>query len=173
VATARTLLTEAGGFSGEMVFYYNSDSSHKDWMDAVAQQIKTNLGINARAEGVPTFAVFRQNVNAHAMKGPYRAAWQQDYPDVENWINPLYVTGGSSNDGLYSNPEVDALAKQASSAPSLEASHEAFTKAVEKIDQDVPSIPIYFYGQQSGHSEKIKKLELNNVGEIDITSVEL
>jgi oligopeptide transport system substrate-binding protein len=156
-----------------MVFYYNADSSHKDWMDAVAQQVKTNLGINARAEGVPTFAVFRQNINAHKMTGPYRAAWQQDYPDVENWVNPLYVKGGSSNDGLYSNPQVDALAKQASSAPSLEASHEAFAKAVEVVDQDVPSIPIYFYGQQSGHSEKIKKLELNNVGELDITSVEL
>lgn len=171
--TAKQLLAEAGGFSGEMVFYYNADSAHKDWMDAVAQQVKTNLNINARAEGVPTFAVFRQNINAHKMTGPYRAAWQQDYPDVENWVNPLFITNGSSNDGLYSNPEVDALAKQASGAPSLEASHEAFAKAVEKVDQDVPSIPVYFYGQQSGHSEKIKKLELNNVGEIDITSVEL
>jgi oligopeptide transport system substrate-binding protein len=170
---AKKLLAEAGGFQGEMVFYYNSDSSHKDWMDAVAQQVKTNLGINARAEGVPTFAVFRQNVNAHKMKGPYRSAWQQDYPDVENWVNPLYVKGGSSNDGLYSNPEVDAAAKAASAAPSLEASHEQFAKVLEKVDQDVPSIPVYFYGQQSGHSEKIKKLELNNVGELDITSVEL
>ncbi|MEU4401640.1 peptide ABC transporter substrate-binding protein [Micromonospora orduensis] len=171
--TAKQLLAEAGGFTGEMVLYYNADSSHKDWMDAVAQQIKTNLGIDARAEGVPTFAVFRQNVNAHKMTGLYRAAWQQDYPDVENWINPLFITGGSSNDGLYSNKEVDALAKQASASPSLEASHEAFAKAVELVDKDVPTIPIYFYGQQSGHSEKIKKLELNNVGELDITSVEL
>ncbi|RLP95331.1 MULTISPECIES: ABC transporter substrate-binding protein [unclassified Micromonospora] len=172
-AEAKRLLAEAGGFTGEMVFFYNTDSSHKDWMDAVAQQVKTNLGINARAEGMPTFAVFRQQVNAHKMTGPYRAAWQQDYPDVENWINPLYVTGGSSNDGLYSNPQVDALAKAAGAAPSLEASHEQFSKAVELVDQDVPSIPVYFYGQQSGHSEKIKKLELNNVGELDITSVEL
>ena len=101
--TAKTLLAEAGGFTGEMVFYYNADSAHKDWMDAVAQQVKTNLNINARAEGVPTFAVFRQNINAHKMNGPYRAAWQQDYPDVENWVNPLFVTNGSSNDGLYSN----------------------------------------------------------------------
>ncbi|MFC0007024.1 peptide ABC transporter substrate-binding protein [Micromonospora siamensis] len=170
---AKQLLTEAGGFQGEMVFYYNADSSHKEWMDAVAQQVKTNLGINARAEGVPTFAVFRQNINAYKMKGPYRAAWQQDYPDVENWVNPLFVTGGSSNDGKFSDPQVDALAKEASAAPSLEASHEKFAEAVAIVDQKVPSIPIYFYGQQSGHSEKIKKMELNNVGEADITSIEL
>ncbi|MEU8297593.1 ABC transporter substrate-binding protein [Micromonospora sp. NPDC048909] len=172
-AQAKTLLAEAGGFSGEMVFYYNADASHKPWMDAVAQSVKNTLGINARAEGIPTFAVFREQINAHKMKGPYRAGWQQDYPDVENWVNPLYVTGGSSNDGLYSNTQVDALAKEASGAPSLDASHAKFAEAVAIIDQDVPSIPVYFQGQQSGHSEKIKKVELTNVGEIDITSVEL
>ncbi|GAA2219306.1 ABC transporter substrate-binding protein [Micromonospora olivasterospora] len=173
VEEAKKLLAEAGGFQGEMVFYYNADASHKEWMEAVAQQVKTNLGINARAEGVPTFAVFRQNINGHKMKGPYRAGWQQDYPDVENWINPLYVTGGSSNDGLYSNPTVDALAKEASGAPSIEASHAKFAEAVKQIDQDVPSMPIYFQLQQSGRSDKIKKLELTNVGELDITSIEL
>ncbi|MFJ8580174.1 ABC transporter substrate-binding protein [Micromonospora sp. NPDC093277] len=170
---AKQLLAEAGGFQGEMVFFYNADSSHKDWMEAVAQQVKTNLGINARAEGVPTFAVFRSNIDGHKMTGPYRAAWQQDYPDIENWVNPLFVTGGSSNDGLYSNKEVDALAKEASAAPSLEASHAKFAELLKIVDQEVPSIPVYYYGQQSGHSEKIKKLELTNVGELDLSSVVL
>jgi oligopeptide transport system substrate-binding protein len=170
---AKRLLAEAGGFEGEMVFYYNADSSHKEWMEAVAQQVKTTLGIEARAEGMPTFAVFRQAINAGQMKGPYRAAWQQDYPDVENWINPLYVTGGSSNDGGYSNPQVDALAKDAVGQSDLNASHTKFAEAVKLIDQDVPSLPIYYYANQGGHSEKIKKLEVTAVGELDITSVEL
>ncbi|MGC4894026.1 peptide ABC transporter substrate-binding protein [Micromonospora sp. DT31] len=170
---AKQLLQEAGGFQGKLTLSYNADASHKEWMEAVAQQIKTNLGIDAVAVGVPTFAVFRANINAYKMTGAYRAGWQQDYPDVENWINPLYVTGGSSNDGKYSNPQVDALAKEASAAPSLEEAHKKFAEAVKLIDQDVPAMPIYFGGQQSGHSEKIKKMELTNVGEIDITSVEI
>ncbi|NES31129.1 ABC transporter substrate-binding protein [Micromonospora terminaliae] len=170
---AKRLLQQAGGFQGKLTLSYNADASHKEWMEAVAQQIKTNLNIDAVAVGVPTFAVFRANINAYKMTGAYRAGWQQDYPDVENWINPLYVTGGSSNDGKYSNPQVDALAKEASAAPSLEEAHKKFAEAVKLIDQDVPSMPIYFNGEQSGHSEKIKKLELTNVGELDITSVEL
>ena len=170
---AKRLLQQAGGFQGKLTLSYNADASHKEWMEAVAQQIKTNLGIDAVAVGVPTFAVFRANINNYKMTGAYRAGWQQDYPDVENWINPLYVTGGSSNDGKYSNPQVDALAKEASAAPSLEEAHKKFAEAVKLIDQDVPAMPIYFNGEQSGHSEKIKKLELTNVGELDITSVEL
>ncbi|MET7967956.1 ABC transporter substrate-binding protein [Micromonospora sp. NPDC005305] len=170
---AKRLLQQAGGFQGKLTLSYNADASHKEWMEAVAQQIKTNLGIDAVAVGVPTFAVFRANINSYKMTGMYRAGWQQDYPDVENWINPLYVTGGSSNDGKYSNPQVDALAKEASAAPSLEEAHKKFAEAVKLIDQDVPTVPIYFSGEQSGHSEKIKKIELSNVGELDITSVEL
>ncbi|TYC04017.1 ABC transporter substrate-binding protein [Micromonospora sp. WP24] len=170
---AKRLYAESSGYQGEMVFYYNADASHKDWMEAVAQSVKNVLGINARAEGIPTFAVFRQQINAHKMTGPYRAGWQQDYPDVENWVNPLYVKGGSSNDGLYSNPQVDTLAKEASGAANLDEAHAKFAEAVKIIDADVPSIPVYFQGQQSGHSDKIKKVELTNVGEIDITSVEL
>ncbi|MEU3453275.1 ABC transporter substrate-binding protein [Micromonospora sp. NPDC006766] len=170
---AKRLFKESIGFTGKLTLSYNGDASHKEWMEAVAQQIKTNLGIDAVAVAVPTFAVFRQNITAHKMTGAYRAGWQQDYPDVENWIMPLYVTGGSSNDGQYSNPEVDALAKAAVAAPSIEESHKKFAEAVKIIDQDVPSMPIYFQGQQSGHSEKIKKMELTNVGELDITTVEL
>lgn len=172
-AAAKAALAKAGGFKGDMVFYYNADASHKDWMEAVANSVKNTLGINARAEGIPTFAVFRQQIDAHSMKGPYRAAWQQDYPDVEDWIGPLYVTGGSSNDGQYSNPQVDALYKQATSAADVNAAHAKFAEATKIIDQDVPAIPIYFYQGQWGTSQRLAKASVDNVGELDISSVEL
>jgi oligopeptide transport system substrate-binding protein len=170
---AKAALAKAGGFKGDLVFYYNGDASHKEWMEAVANSVKNALGISARAEAIPTFAVFRQQINAHQMKGPYRAAWQQDYPDVENWIGPLYVTGGSSNDGLYSNPKVDALYKEATSAATVDAAHTKFAEATKLIDEDVPAIPIYFYSEQWGTSPKIAKSEVNNVGFLDLSSVEL
>ncbi|MEV4757367.1 ABC transporter substrate-binding protein, partial [Micromonospora sp. NPDC049559] len=118
-------------------------------------------------------ATFRQMINAHQMRGPYRAAWQQDYPDVENWVNPLYVTGGSSNDGLYSNPQVDALAKEAQAAPDADAAHAKLQQALAIVDQDVPSIPVYFYNEQWGISDKLSKAETTNVGELDLSSVVL
>ncbi|ASW53630.1 ABC transporter substrate-binding protein [Plantactinospora sp. KBS50] len=170
---AKQLLQEAGGFTGTLNFYYNGDASHKEWMEAVAQSVANTLGIDAKAVSIPTFAQFRQQINAHKMDGPYRAAWQQDYPDVENWIGPLFVTGGSSNNGGYSNPDVDKLYREGTSAPSVEAAHDKFAAAVEKLDQDVPSIPVYFYNQQSGYSEKIKRVETNSKGPIDLSSVEL
>jgi oligopeptide transport system substrate-binding protein len=171
--TAKSELAAAGGFKGDMVFYYNADSSHKEWMEAVANSVKNTLGINARAEGVPTFAVFRQQIQAHSMKGPYRAAWQQDYPSVEDWIGPLYVTNGSSNDGQFSNPQVDQFYKEGTSAASLDAANAAFAKATQVIDQQVPALPVYFYEEQWGTSQKLTKAVVTNVGELDLSSVEV
>jgi len=170
---AKTLLQQAGGWQGKMEFFYNGDASHKEWMEAVAQSVANTLGIQAVATPVPTFAVFRQNINAHKMTGPYRAAWQQDYPDVENWVGPLFVTGGSSNDGLYTNPTVDEAYRAGTAAADAEAAHAKFADAVAQVDKDVPSLPIYFYGQQSGYSDKIKKVETSAKGPIDLSSVEL
>jgi oligopeptide transport system substrate-binding protein len=172
-AAAKAELAKAGGFKGDMVFYYNADASHKDWMEAVANSVKNTLGISARAEGVPTFAVFRQQINAHQMRGPYRAAWQQDYPDEEDWLGPLYVTGGSSNDGLFSNPQVDALYKEGTSAADANAAHAKFAEAVKIVDQQVPAMPIYFYNGQWGTSQRLAKAQANNVGELDLSSVEI
>ncbi len=172
-AAAKAALEKAGGFDGELVLYYNADASHKEWLEATAQSIKTNLGINARAEGVPTFAVFREQINAHKMKGIYRAGWQQDYPDVENWIGPLYVTGGSSNDGDFSNAEVDRLYKEGTAAPTIEAAHAKFAEATKVIDQQVPAMPMFDVTQQSGVSDRVTGVKTSNVGEIDLASVQL
>ena len=170
---AKAALQAAGGFQGDLVIYYNADGPHKEWMEAAAQSIKNTLGINARAEGLPTFAVFRQQINDHKMTGMYRAGWQQDYPDVEDWIGPLYTTGASSNDGLYSNPQVDALYKQGTEAADANTAHAKFAEAVKLIDADVPTIPVFFVNQQSGTSTKVKNVKTTNVGEIDLSSVEL
>jgi oligopeptide transport system substrate-binding protein len=172
-AAAKTALDKAGGFKGDLVFYYNADASHKDWMEATANSIKNVLGINARAEGIPTFAVFRQQIEAYKMKGPYRASWQQDYPSVENWIGPLYVTNGSSNDGQYSNAKVDSTYREATGAASEDAANAKFAEATKLIDADMPSIPLWYSTAQWGSSARLAKAEVTNVGELDLSSVEV
>jgi oligopeptide transport system substrate-binding protein len=170
---AVALLQKAGGFEGRLVFVYNSDSSHKDWMEAVAQSVKDTLGIDAVAQGVATFGTFREQANAHKMEGPYRAAWQGDYPDGESWVGPLYVKGGASNDGLYDNADVNRLYAEGTRAPNPEAAHAKFAEAIKIVDAEVPSMPIVAVSQQSGISERLKPIKTDWVGVIDLSSVEL
>jgi oligopeptide transport system substrate-binding protein len=170
---AKQLLQEAGGFEGPLTIAYNADASHQAWIEAVAQSIKTVLGIDARALGVPTFAVFRQQIDDRKMTGLYRAGWQQDFPSVENWISPLYVTGGSSNDGHYSTAQVDALNKEAISQADVEAANAKFAEATKILNEDPPAMPMFFVNQQAGYSNRITGVETTNVGELDLSSVEI
>ncbi|MFD0748466.1 ABC transporter substrate-binding protein [Phytohabitans flavus] len=171
---AKAALQAAGGFEGEMVIYYNADASHKDWVEAAANSVATTLGIKVRAEGMPTFAVFRQNIDGKKMTGPYRAGWQADYPNGENWLGPLYVTGASSNDGSYSNPQVDALYQEGSRLADEKAAEAKFAEAIKIVDAEVPSIPIVSVTQQSGISNRIApSVKTNWVGSIDLSTVEL
>ncbi|MGN9906998.1 peptide ABC transporter substrate-binding protein [Phytohabitans sp. LJ34] len=170
---AVALLQKAGGFQGQLVFRYNSDSSHKGWMEAVAQSVKNTLGIDAVALGITTFDAFRQQVNAHKMDGPYRAAWQADYADAENWVGPLYIKGAASNDGLYENADVDRLYAEGTKASTPDAAHAKFTEAIKIVDAEVPSMPIVTVSQQSGISKRLKPIKTDWVGVIDLSSVEL
>jgi oligopeptide transport system substrate-binding protein len=170
---AVALLRKAGGFQGQLVFRYNADSSHKVWMEAVAQSVKNTLGIDAVALGITTFDAFRQQVNAHKMDGPYRAAWQADYADSENWYGPLYVKGAASNDGLYENADVDRLYAEGTKAATPEAAHAKFAEGIKIVDAEVPSMPIVTVSQQSGISKRLKPIKTDWVGVIDLASVEL
>ncbi|GAA4446284.1 peptide ABC transporter substrate-binding protein [Phytohabitans houttuyneae] len=170
---AVALLQKAGGFSGRLVFSYNADASHKDWMEAVAQSVKNTLGIDAVAQGVPTFSNFRQLINARKMTGPYRAAWQADYPSAENWVGPLYVKGAASNDGQYDNADVNRLYGEGTKAATVEEAYAKFAEAIKIVDAEVPSMPIVAVSQQSGISDRLKPIKTDWVGVIDLSSVEL
>lgn len=170
---AVALLNKAGGFSGKLIFLYNGDASHRDWMEAVALSVKSTLGIDAVAQPIPTFDAFRQAINAHKMAGPYRAAWQGDYPEGENWIGPLYVKDAASNDGLYDNADVNRLYAEGTRAASEDEANAKFAEAIKIVDAEVPSMPIVAVTQQSGISERLKPIKTDWVGVIDLSSVEL
>ncbi|HEX5742209.1 MAG TPA: ABC transporter substrate-binding protein, partial [Pilimelia sp.] len=173
LARAQGEFKRAGGFTGEMIFYYNADSSHKEWVEAVVGQVRENLGVAARAEAVPTFAALRTMVGNRAMKGPHRAGWRADYPDVEIWLGPLYTTGGAGNDGGYRNPKVDALYAAGVRSTDLATAHARFAEAGKLVDADLPAVPVFYASQQSGYSPQIEHASVTAVGELDLATVRL
>jgi oligopeptide transport system substrate-binding protein len=168
---AKALLAEAGGWQGEMAIFYNGDASHKDWVEAMANSISKSLGIKCVAKPVPTFAEFRSQVNAHKMTGLYRAAWQMDYPHIENFLNPLHRTGGSSNDGLYSNPEVDKILAEADKESDSKKAIELYQKAEDIVAEEVPQIALWSTKAQVGFSDRVDNVKVTPFGELDFSSI--
>ncbi len=142
-------------WSGSFQIAYNSDGGHQPWVDAVTNSIKNTLGIDASGAPFVDFASLRQQVNDRTITTAFRSGWQADYPGLYNFIAPLYVTGAGSNDGDYSNPEVDKLAAEGASAESLEAANEKYVQAQEILFQDLPAIPLWYSNVTGGYAETV------------------
>jgi len=164
-AKAKQLIQEGGGLpGGHMTIGYNADSgSHKDWVDAVCNSINQVLGDNKACVGAPTgtFAAFRDQITKGQMKQPFRSGWQMDYPLIDDFITPLYATGGSSNDSKYSNPQVDNLIKQANAEADTAKSVALYQQAETQVFKDMPIVTLWYQNGQCGWSSKVDNVTEN------------
>lgn len=165
-AKAKELWQQAEGmqpFSGEFTLSYNADGPHKDWVEAVCNSIKNNLGITATPQPFPAFGEFRKQITDRQMKGAYRTGWQADYPSVFNFLAPLYSSaaadGNGSNDGDYKNPEVDGLLAEGLSAADDAAALEKYKAAQAILMQDLPAIPLWYQNTFGGYSNNVSDVE--------------
>ena len=131
-------------WSGSFQIAYNADGGHQAWVDAVANQLKNNLGIDASGAPYPTFAEVRTAITDRTIQTAFRTGWQADYPALFNFLGPIYATGAGSNDGDYSNADFDALLKEGLAETDLDAANEKFQQAQEILFKDLPAIPLWY-----------------------------
>ncbi|WP_205649334.1 ABC transporter substrate-binding protein [Agromyces sp. LHK192] len=146
-------------WSGTFEIAYNADGPNQGWVDAVANQLKNNLGIEAAGAPVPTFAELRTSVVDRVIATPFRTGWQFDYPSLYNGLGPIFGTGAGSNDGDYSNPEFDALLNEGAAATEVEAGIEKFQQAQEILFQDLPAIPLWYTNGMGAWGESVDNVE--------------
>ncbi|MEU4498642.1 ABC transporter substrate-binding protein [Streptomyces sp. NPDC023998] len=162
---AKKLITEGGGFpGGQLKISYNADTgSHKEWVDAVCNSINNALGNDKACVGNPvgTFADFRNQIGEHKMPGPFRAGWQMDYPLIQNFLQPLYYTNASSNDGLWSNPDFDKLVNEANAESDTQKAVQTFQQAEEVVRDQMAAIPLWYQNGSAGYSDRVSNVALN------------
>ncbi|PZT68654.1 ABC transporter substrate-binding protein [Streptomyces sp. SW4] len=162
---AKRLIDEGGGLPGGQVkITYNSDTgSHKQWVDAVCNSINNALGNDRACVGNPvgTFADFRNQITDRKMSGPFRAGWQMDYPLIQNFLQPLYYTNASSNDGKWSDKKFDDLVDQANAETDTAKAVEIFQQAEEVVRDTMAAIPLWYQNGSAGYSERLSDVKLN------------
>jgi ABC-type oligopeptide transport system substrate-binding subunit len=162
---AKRLIKEGGGIPGGQVkITYNADTgSHKEWIDAVCNSINNALGDDKACVGNPvgTFADFRNQIGRHKMTGPFRAGWQMDYPLIQNFLQPLYYTGASSNDGKWSDKDFDKLVNQANAETDTTKAVSTFQKAEEVVRDHMAAIPLWYQNGSAGYSDRLSHVALN------------
>jgi oligopeptide transport system substrate-binding protein len=164
---------EASGFTGTLTLSYNADGEHKEWTEATCNSIRNATGLECVATPVVDFATFRDQIINREMKGIFRTGWVMDWPTIENFLGPLYVTGAGLNDGDYSNPEFDAKFTEASQALDPEESVRLYQEAEAMLADELPAIPLWYYAATTGYSTNVENVTMTPYLTVDLASITL
>ena len=172
VPRARQLLARGGGWTGGTFhIWFATGRDHDAAMEAVANQLRENLGITDVKFQTPEFAVFFGAVKAHEVTGPFRLNWLMDYPSPQAYLAPLFTSTSSSNRAGYANPEVDRLIAEGDRAPSIDAGLAAYQAAEDIILDDMPVIPLWFGKNQAVHTERTDNVVIDLLGRVQVQEV--
>jgi oligopeptide transport system substrate-binding protein len=158
---AAQLLKEAGGYPrDELPIYYNADGAHKEWVEAVANQLRANLGINAVPSPVTTFPEFLEKRANDEFTGPWRASEIPFNPGLDDVLRNVYSRTGSSNSGTgYNSEEFEELLAAGRAQKSIDEANVYFNKAQEVLLRDLPAIPLWYTYRSTIHSTKVSNVQ--------------
>jgi oligopeptide transport system substrate-binding protein len=154
---------------------YNADGGHKEWIEAVANNLRANLGVEVTVRPFEKFANILDDLDAKKYKGMFRMGWAIDYPSAENYLTPIFSTGAiktGSNYAGYSNKEFDELVAKGDQAATPEEGLKYYQQADDVLIKDLPYIPVYFYRNNSGYSTAVKNVRINLLNQVEWADVE-
>lgn len=150
---------------------YNLDGDHKAVMEMVMADWSA-LGIET-SSNTAEWASILSNTYPNADFQVGRLGWIADYPIMDNFLYPLFVTGGDNNYGQYSNADVDKGLLEARAIASDDDRVAKYQEVDKLIAEDMPVIPLFYYKYQMVCSQRVKSLYMDPQKLCDMSTVEL
>ncbi|MEU8206268.1 ABC transporter substrate-binding protein [Streptosporangium sp. NPDC049046] len=154
---------------------YNTDGPHKEWIEAVANSLRANLGIEVTVKPFEKFASILDELDKKTYGGMFRMGWAIDYPSAENYLTPIFSTVAiktGSNYAGWSNKEFDELLSKGDTAPTQEEGLKFYQQADDILIKELPYIPVYFYRTNAAFSQHVKGVKINLLNQIEWAEVE-
>jgi ABC-type oligopeptide transport system, periplasmic component len=173
-AKARQLYIEANG-PKKIELGYNSDGPHREWVEAVGENLRRNLNVEVTVKAFDKFGTILDQLDANKYGGLFRMGWVIDYPSAENFLTPVFSTAAiahGQNFGGYSNKEFDELIKKGDAARTPEEGLKYYQMADDILIRDLPYIPVYFYRLNAAYSHHLKNVQINLRNQVDWLSIE-
>jgi oligopeptide transport system substrate-binding protein len=175
---AKALLAETDFDTSKPVdLWFNAGAGHDEWMQAVGNQLRENLGVDYKLQGGLQFAEYLPKIDAKGMTGPFRLGWAMDYPSPQNYLEPLYSTAAlppnGSNATFYSNPEFDELVNKGNAAESNEEAIDFYHQAEDVLLQDMPVAPMFFSIEEWVFSDKVSNVVMDAFGHVRVAEVQV
>jgi oligopeptide transport system substrate-binding protein len=119
---------------------YTNNPVTTGYASYIQAMMKKNLGVNLQPNPVESKArVAAQKDHTFDLVW---SGWGADYPDQQDWFD-LFRTGDGNNNGEYSNPQFDALVKQADAEMDATKRAALYAQAAQILYADQPNLIMY------------------------------
>jgi len=111
-------------------------------LGGVIEEWRKNLGVEVTVRQIePDNFSYYINQEKNSM---FDTGWVADYPDPQDFLDILFHTGAQNNMGDYSNPVLDSLLEQASTAQDNSSRLQLYQQAEQTVIKDAAVLPLYF-----------------------------
>ena len=139
---ARAALAAAGYPGGAGFPAVTLVSSGSPYDEAIVAELKRELGIDVRFEGMESGPYFdRLGADPPAF---WVLGWVADYPGPNDFLGLLLSTGSSNDYGKWSSSEFDAAIAAAGAATDPAAARSAYDSAETIVQNNVPVVPVSY-----------------------------
>lgn len=171
---AKELYEEAGGVPGDKIsIWFNNDGGHEQWVQAMAQGWKNDLGLDFEFKSQPFTPYLKALGTQKQVDGPYRLGWLPDYPSPQNYLDPLYGDG-SSNYGKWEGPEHQQfldLVAEGDAAATVEEGIPAYQEAADVVLENMVIIPLWFGQTFIVTSDDVENVQYSPTDQLLLTQV--
>ncbi len=112
--------------------------------EAILHFLRENLGVTVRMQAIDFADFLLEMEDPNHRHQMIRFGWVADYPDPDNFLEFLFLSGSPENATHYSNPEVDALLEEARVEPDAARRYELYRQAEDLIIKDGVVLPMQF-----------------------------
>lgn len=153
---AKTILADAGYPDGKglpkLKLEYNTGSGHEDILQLVQNDLKA-IGVESELVGTE-WAQYLDKLDQHTYQAG-RLGWQADYPIMDNFLNPLFLSSSSDNYASYKNADVDAKLDEARKTTDADARIALYQEIETIVGDEAACAPLMFYRHTRVASDRV------------------
>ncbi len=171
-AKAKALLAEAGGWDGPLKLWTYQDPLNSTILEAIANQLRTNLGIEAITTQAQPVDQLYPNLSAKKIDGPVLLYMGAGYPHLYALADQLFTKGSAAHVTGYDSAAFADLMTKAADVPEdqvLAVTQQATAQALK----DLPLSPLFQPTGALAHSAKVSGVTPEFLGGVRLAAVKV
>ncbi|WP_427892206.1 peptide ABC transporter substrate-binding protein [Kribbella sp. GL6] len=152
---AKAALQAAGGWNGPMMLYTYQDPTNEKVLQAIANQLRTNLGLQKVSFESQPIAQLYQGLGGKSIKGPSLLYSGAPYPHIYALADQMFSAGAPLNVTGYDSKSFAGLIAQAASSKDADSTTNYAKQAAEQALADLPVAPLYWPVGGLVHSDRL------------------